>query len=204
MTRTYRHWTPRYIKSRLGVMLNEKIHPGNPWLSADAVRLLDQLLKPTDVGVEFGSGRSTIWFAKRLAHLTSVESDPLWYEKVKLMLAEKSLLSRVDYRKYEDKENYAAQSLTFADASIDFCLVDGMCREKCAELMIPKIKSGGILTIDNIDWFIPNDFSHSPNKRRTADGYASEGWARIGEQLSSWRRVWTSNGVFDTAIWLKP
>ena len=65
------HLTPRYVKNKLKVIADEKWHPDNPWLTNDAVELPDRLLMPSDVGVEFGSGGSTVWFAKRLRHLTS-------------------------------------------------------------------------------------------------------------------------------------
>jgi len=85
--RTIKHWTPRYVYDRLAVLIDERKNPDHPWLTADMVRILETWLKPTDVGLEFGSGRSTIWFANRLKKLTSVEHNKEWYRKVSDMLA---------------------------------------------------------------------------------------------------------------------
>lgn len=74
--RSYRHWTPRYLRDRFGVMLFQRRHPDAPGLSPEAVSLLSTLLEPTHAGLEWGSGRSTIWFARRVAELVSVEHDP--------------------------------------------------------------------------------------------------------------------------------
>jgi hypothetical protein len=63
-------------------MYDEARNPENPWLTKQAVHFLSQTLRADDVGIEFGSGRSTIWFARRLRHLISVENNPLWYAKV--------------------------------------------------------------------------------------------------------------------------
>jgi hypothetical protein len=60
--------------------------PDAPWLAESAVLLLDSWLKPTDVELEWGSGRSTIWLARRMKRLTSVESDKTWFEMVRVRL----------------------------------------------------------------------------------------------------------------------
>lgn len=84
--RSFRHWTPRYIANRIKVMLYQYKYPDHPWLTEDAIKFLSSYLKKDDVGLEFGCGRSTLWFAKRISHLTSVETDSLWYGRVKQSL----------------------------------------------------------------------------------------------------------------------
>ena len=59
------HWTPRYLVNRTRQMLYERSHHDDPWLTPAAIRLLTGLLCPADLGAEFGSGRSTLWFAAR-------------------------------------------------------------------------------------------------------------------------------------------
>lgn len=204
MKRSFKHLTPRYVKNRLLVLWDQSWRPENPWLTADAVKLLDQLLKPTDVGVEFGSGRSTIWFAHRLKHLTSIENDFNWYRLIKNKIDVLNLSTKLDYRFCENLNQYVNQAKSFADESIDFCLVDGEGRDECALLMLSKIKAGGLMVIDNINWFLPHDQSTSPNTLRLQNGCATESWQEFCSQTSSWRRVWTSNGVTDTCIWFKP
>lgn len=66
INRRLSHLTPRYVFNRIAVLLDERRNPEHPWLTADAVRILSTLILPTDIGVEFGSGRSTKWFAQRL------------------------------------------------------------------------------------------------------------------------------------------
>ena len=68
--------------------------------------------------------------------------------------------------------------------------------------VIPKIATGGLLVIDNINWFLDHP-THSPASRYKK-GPASPTWARLEEQLAAWRMIWTSSGVTDTAIWIKP
>ena len=63
------------------------MRPDYPWLTNDANDILACYLKQTDVGLEFGSGRSTLWFAKHTHYITSVEHDRGWYERVAFQVA---------------------------------------------------------------------------------------------------------------------
>ena len=118
MPRSISHLSPRYFWDRAAFAIEQRCHPDHPWLTADAVRLLDQLLKPADIGVEFGSGRSTLWFAKRLRHLTSMEDNREWASKVRGMLQNGQVASKVDYRAIEDAEAYVAQAATLTTARL--------------------------------------------------------------------------------------
>ena len=139
LTRAFRHWAHRYLYNRFKLFLDEIKHPDHPWLTQQANAILSSWLRKTDVGLEWGSGRSTIWFAKRVAHLTSVEHDPIWYEKVKKELANANITNTKVYcyktpLKDEEIENnlYVKIADNFPDNSLDFVLVDGIFRSECA------------------------------------------------------------------------
>lgn len=203
MKRSVRHWTPRYIYNKCKLLMRQALHPSEPWLTARANEILAEILSPTDVAVEFGSGRSTAWFAERVQHLTSIESDSVWFERVGKIISDAGLSEKVDYRLVEEAKDYSLQADTFPDESVDFCLVDGMERSACALSMLPKLKPGGILVVDNVNWFLPNDKTHSPSSRSIESGPQSEEWRIFQERVSSWRRIWTSNGVTDTCFFIK-
>jgi predicted O-methyltransferase YrrM len=208
--RRMRHRTPRYVYNRTRQILYEHDHPDDPWLTPEAVRLLTSMLRPADRGAEFGSGRSTIWFAERVGHLTSVEHDAQWYATVSARLKDRGL-TNVDYilaprdqpAEPGGMSEYARTALTFADGSLDFALIDGLYRGRTASLMLPKIKSGGLLIIDNVNWYLPSR-SHAPNSRTPARGPDGPVWAEVAQDLTDWRSIWTSSGVWDTAMYLKP
>jgi predicted O-methyltransferase YrrM len=203
------HLTPRYVANRARAALWERAHPAAPWLTPAAIGMLGTLLRPTDRGAEFGSGRSTLWFAERVAALTSVESNPRWYEAVTRKLKERGA-SNVEYILVAEEaptENgdgpYARTALTLPDASLDFALVDGYYRDFCAKFIMSKIKPGGLLIIDNINWALPCG-SNSPGTRPAELGPKTSTWGEVQRALSPWRAVWTSNGVYDTALFFKP
>jgi predicted O-methyltransferase YrrM len=208
--RSFAHWTPAYIGARVEEIIDHSLYPADPWLTREAIDLIERLLKPTDVAVEFGAGRSTRWIAQRVACMTSIESNPVWQARVATML-EKAGLTNVDLllcpndvdEERGAEANYVRVLDRFAPGSIDFVLVDGMYRGHCALGMVEKLRSGGVLVIDNVNWFLPSP-SRSPTSRRLSDGPAGEVWLRFATATKNWRRIWTSSGVTDTLILFKP
>lgn len=200
--RKIKHWTPRYIGDRLRVLAYERRHPEAPWLTGTMVSILESWLRPSDVGFEWGSGRSTIWLAKRIKHLVSVEHDEIWHQKIVREL-NKQALSNVDYKLCPNDIDYVSVVRNLALDSLDFCLVDGQRRDECAVAAIPKMKSGGILVIDNCNWYLPSN-SKSPNSRPPQERKSTEEWRVFLDLTKDWRCIWTTSGVTDSALWLKP
>ena len=91
----------------------------------------------------------------------------------------------------------------FSKNSLDFVLVDGMHRSAWANAVLDYIRPGGILIIDDANWYLPSN-SVSPHSRTLAQGPASPQWAEFLTTVRHWRCIWTSNGVSDTAIYVKP
>ena len=89
---------PPYAIKRIAQVRFQASNPWAPWLTAAAVTALQELLKPEDIGFEFGSGRSTVWLARRVRLLHSMEHVPEWYGRVQKWLAEANLTEKVDYR----------------------------------------------------------------------------------------------------------
>jgi len=183
-------------------MVFERRHPDAPWLTRLMITILSSWLRPGDCGLEWGSGRSTIWLAARVGRLISVEHNEAWFQKVTVELQEKGF-SNVDYCLRKDESEYVSLADGIQPESLDFCLVDGMARDACALASLALLKPGGILIIDNCNWYLPCK-SRSPNSRRESDGPASNAWKTFLAEVQDWRYVWTTSGVTDTSLWLKP
>jgi predicted O-methyltransferase YrrM len=203
------HWTPRYVVNRVAWFFYERRNMDKPWLAPRAIELLAELLLPSDTGIEWGSGRSTAWFARRVKHLTSIEDNREWYDTVRKQLAEQQLTnvtyhfaSRPPEADSARDSDYVKLSSSIPDSSLGFALVDGYAREYCAEAVIPKIAPGGLLVIDNANWYFDHP-THSPASR-VGKGPKNERWAAVAQTLSQWRVIWTTQGVTDTAIWIRP
>lgn len=211
MTRSFRHWTPRYLWNRLKDKHFRQTHPNLPWFSPQSIVFLHDYLLPTDIGLEFGSGRSTLWFAQKVQHLTSVEHNREWVEKVNSIL-HASALTNVDMIFQPRLEGtpvdipnsgYVAVTRQFGVESLDFVSIDGIYRAECALYSLPLLKHGGLLIIDNVNKYLPSA-SKAPNSRSFKEGPNGATWEEVWQQLHLWRCYWTGNGVSDTALFFKP
>ncbi|MFL6022816.1 MAG: O-methyltransferase, partial [Marmoricola sp.] len=180
-----------------------------PWITADGVAILEGLLRPGDVGVEFGSGGSTTWFASRVEHLHSVEGADPWHAEVTSRLR-KAGLDNVSYHLASQlelgvdhpdaRQAYVNFAPELAPGSQDFVFVDGEYRDECAMRALELLKPGGVLILDNANTYLPNAL-RSPWKVARP---STPRWAEFVEATADWRSIWTTNGVWDTAFWFKP
>lgn len=195
-------WTPRYAINRTKLAIWEKIHNDEPWLTPDSISFLKSFLKASDIGIEWGSGRSTIWFSKKVDRLISIETDKGWYDSVKVRLNSMNR-DNVELIYAPDKESseYIKKCINISENSIDFALIDGShSRDVAAKVSIPLLKSGGLLIVDNINWYVTSPFGSAPKSVRET----RTEWRALEQSLKQWRCYWTTSGVTDTAIWFKP
>jgi len=202
----FSHWTFRYLIDRINVQWYEYKHPDFPWLTKTSFELLISLMTKEDIGLEWGSGRSTLWFAKNVKGLTSVENNLEWYKKNSHTL-NKMNLKNVTYIYESDiqsgeNSNYVQICNNFAPDSLDFILVDGTLRDYCALASLKILKPNGVLIIDNANLYLPSN-SRSPNSIGKHEDAVSDIWKKFIHEVESWRCIWTTNGVFDTAIFFK-
>jgi len=209
MPRTIRHWTPRYVANRLMYAWHERRSPDAPWLTRHAVAQLDQWLQGHHVGLEWGSGRSTLWFAARVAHLTSIEHDAAWHQRVADELARRGIanvkycFAPLEARAADSRPRYVALGDEGAAERYDFILVDGKHRDLCTEAALGRLKPGGLLVIDNAERYFPRRTAAPSSMLRTGR-QPSALWSRLGDELAGWGCLWTTNGVCDTALFTKP
>lgn len=211
--RSFSHWTPAYIYSRLADFFFRYQNPKAPWLTPRAIAYLEQALQPEFSGLEYGSGRSTGWFARHVKYLTSVEHNDGWYAKVRAEL-EASGLTNVDYYHYskpdagltldeKKRSEYALADDRLQPNSLNFVLIDGVERPACALRALPLLKNGGLLIIDDANHYLPCD-SLAPNSRSPKAGPLDAEWACVLEEIKSWDAVWFGNGIKETAVFHKP
>jgi tRNA A58 N-methylase Trm61 len=118
-----------------------------PWMTYPAIDFLKNNLQANHEVFEFGLGASTIFFANRVKHVTSLETNSKWLEIVK----EKHALSNVDMVLMADGlinanyENFAKNS----GKKFDFIIVDSLKRFECVKNSINALKKGGRLILDD-------------------------------------------------------
>lgn len=130
------------------------IPPKKPWWVGDAIDYLDSLLRPEFIAFEWGAGGSTLWLAKRVSFVTSMEHEAVWYDGVISDLDHFEVnnvnpvyiaMEAGDY----DYDNYARYILRYKPYAFDVISVDGRNRVQCLKYAIPKLRPGGIMVLDD-------------------------------------------------------
>lgn len=188
----------------------QKSNPTHPWLSPDSINIFEQLLNKNMIGLEYGSGRSTIFLSKLLKHLVSVEHNQEWFNQVTKLLHQKNLknvdlnLIAPDTFKPMPKlssendafisadefpisdsyyKSYVDFISSFEDNYFGFILIDGRARVSCSMKALDKLKPGGLFVLDNSE------------RRR---------YGKVHKALETWPTIFTTTGHTDTVIWRKP
>lgn len=119
-----------------------------PWFTYSSIHFLNTKLLNTAFNVfEFGSGNSTLWFAKKAKHVVSIEHDNKFYQIKK---NEIQLLDNVKYELIALNEGYSDKILDF-DNVFDIIVIDGRERIACAKKCLKALKNDGVVIWDNSD-----------------------------------------------------
>lgn len=118
-----------------------------PWISYDAQAILAKHVDRRTRVLEFGSGMSTVWLARRAGKVVSIEHDQRWFDLIQRRMRH---LGNAEYRLAAEHDDYIAVP---AGARYDLILIDGPWRLSCAMVAIAHLASGGIIYFDNSDKF---------------------------------------------------
>lgn len=132
---------------------------GFPWWPYSAVHFVEEMLPGGARVYEFGAGGSTVWLERRMgAEVSSVEHDSSWYEILKEEgIADLYLFEPLpDGRETSEKcpgyfDEYVSSILKYPDETFDLVVIDGRCRVACIRGSISKVKSGGVIYLDDSD-----------------------------------------------------
>jgi predicted O-methyltransferase YrrM len=146
---------------------DRKFSPGDtsmrkiPWLTESAIDKIDKFILSccNPKILEFGMGSSTIYYSNICNELISVEHDKNWFDsiseaislrgnekKCKLILSQSALIAENSDHLVLSYENICDE---YADEYFDLIIIDGRDRVKCFFKAEPKLKSGGMLVLDN-------------------------------------------------------
>jgi hypothetical protein len=170
------------------------LHAREPWISPLAVGYCSRHLNRNQVGLEWGSGRSTRWFGEHLGKLLSIEHNAHWHAKVSEMTRGmpnvKCRLIALEHPEdeptrpdYDPVPAYVVVANEFSDASLDFVVVDGHYRQACIKQALPKIKPGGLLLLDDFGFLPMHEWG------------VPDSWVVVHKSSTSFK---------DTIIWQKP
>jgi predicted O-methyltransferase YrrM len=128
--------------------------PERPWIVPAAIGWLRRRIRSDWSILELGSGRSTVWFARRAGRVISLEDNEYWYPRTKERL-EQAGLANVDYR-LRTVEDFPKEVGSLADDAFDLVVVDFLeaptvTRIDCLKPAMKKVRPGGLLLLDDSD-----------------------------------------------------
>ena len=145
-----------------------------PWFSYAAIDYLETWLQPNMSVFEFGSGGSTLFFAQRTKHVSAVENERAWFERVSQRLQEKSIHNvEIQWRPFDVKNPAHFEHSDYLKAmggtSFDVIVVDGaeewtQVRPICFQHAEQRVNPGGIIIVDD-SWRYTKLSSGSKAKR---------------------------------------
>jgi len=127
--------------------------PFKPLICPKATGFFKSLLWPDSCVFEWGSGASTLWLAQQVkeGRLISIEHEPGWHREVVRALREHGLQADI---RLVNEVKYPGAISEFPDEFFDIVFLDGLDRTRtaCAANVVPKLKPGGWLVVDDTNW----------------------------------------------------
>lgn len=159
----------QWIKSIFAIYdVEELINLDLPWWTFKATNEVDQFLKSKDSlsAFEWGSGASTIWLARRVESIISIEHETKWFEKMQSISKEYSNITLC----LEEPRNLNGEFSTFMSSKkgfknldfqqyvtaiskfnkkFDLIVIDGRARQACFEIAVNYLNRDGLIVFDN-------------------------------------------------------
>lgn len=130
-----------------------------PWFSYSAIDYLAKYLTPEMEVCEYGSGGSTLFFARRTKHVFSIEDNPTWYELVSKRIKQLAMKNaQLTLCPFDFKNPVGFEKSEYLNAmpnrKFDIIVIDGseewsQVRPICFFHAEKFIKKGGCIVLDD-------------------------------------------------------
>ena len=116
-----------------------------PWMNYTVINILKDRLNNNLMLFEYGSGYSTLFYAKRVRQVISIEYDRAWLNLLKEKIPDNVSLM---YREKDINSKYC-RSVSELDQLFDVVIVDGRDRVNCVKQGIEKLSVAGVIILDD-------------------------------------------------------
>lgn len=122
-----------------------------PWYTYSAIEYLNSLDFSKKNIFEYGSGNSSLYWAKKSKKVISIENDSKWFSKInnKKLINQEIIL-------VEEGQLYENAIKSFNEV-FDVIIIDGKRRTKCSEIIYEYLnkssEEGCMVILDNSDWY---------------------------------------------------
>jgi hypothetical protein len=154
--RLYRILSAQYGHLRSAALMRSVDASGEPipWITYPAIEFLKQMDLRDKTVFEYGCGGSTIFWGRIAGRVDSVEDNGDFVQIIRPLLPANCTLSHeLDVEEYIHAPRHRGP--------YDIIVIDGHSRVRCSEVAPRYLKEGGLIILDNSDWF----FDASANLR---------------------------------------
>lgn len=116
-----------------------------PWVTYSFIDFIKTRLNNTQTIFEYGSGNSTIFYAKKVKKVVSVEHDEAWYNKI---VKEKAANAEMIFTALEKGGEYSKKAMLL-DEKFEIIIVDGRDRVNCCKNSVDALTANGVLVLDD-------------------------------------------------------
>ena len=116
-----------------------------PWMNYAVVAFLERRLNKTLSVFEYGSGYSTLFYARRVRNVISVEYDQAWIASIGPRLPPNASVLFVP----DDVDGDYCRAIARSGDSFDVVVVDGKDRENCVKQSMQALSSRGVIVLDD-------------------------------------------------------
>ena len=116
-----------------------------PWVTYSFIDFIkDRLHKELSI-FEYGSGNSTLFYAKKVKRVVSVEHDEAWFNKI---VKEKASNAEMIFTHLSSNGEYSQKAALLGE-KFDVIIVDGRDRVNCCKNSVDALTANGVLVLDD-------------------------------------------------------
>ncbi|MFM6976625.1 MAG: FkbM family methyltransferase [Sphingobacteriaceae bacterium] len=116
-----------------------------PWVTYSFIDFIKSRISNQHLIFEFGSGNSTIFYAKKAKQVVSVEHDKAWFDKIK---SASPANAEMIFSELETNGAYSQMPLSTGN-KYHIIIVDGRDRVNCSINALPALTDDGVLVLDD-------------------------------------------------------
>jgi len=136
-----------------------------PWVTYPFIDFIRERIKKQHTVFEFGSGNSTLFYAKYAGTVVSVEHNKEWHDKI---VSEKAENAEMIYCDLEYGGDYCRMPVKLGK-KFDLIIIDGRDRVNCCKTAPEALSENGVIILDNsereaykpgIDFLVQSGYKH--------------------------------------------
>lgn len=116
-----------------------------PWVTYSFIDFIAERIKKEHTVFEFGSGNSTLYYAKRAKRVVSVEHDKDWFDKIS---SGKPSNSEMIFCALQSNGEYSKKPELMSE-KFDIIIVDGRDRVNCCYHSVSALSEKGVVVLDD-------------------------------------------------------